>query len=125
MTTIYNFTSQVCYQKYINIKAVDYTKEQIAVNILSIVFHTSITKGIKGGKEGRQEGRKGGEIGQHKASNYLPGSYLKVSALLSLGKRRVSSAVRLDGPYEKWLGMDMVGAGGISWPQRNVRSRKN
>ena len=115
MTTIYNFTSQVCYQKYINIKAVDYTKEQIAVNILSIVFHTSITKGIKGGKkEGREEGRKGGEIGQHKASNYLSGSYFKVSALLSLGKTRVNSAVRLDGPYEKWLGMDTVGAGGIS-----------
>jgi len=45
---------------------------------------------------------------------------------LSLGKRtRVSSTVRLDCPYEKWLGIDKVGAGGSSEPQRKVRSSKN
>ena len=38
---------------------------------------------------------------------------------------RVSSAVRLDCLYEEWLGMDKVGAGGISEPQRKVRSSKN
>lgn len=49
----------------------------------------------------------------------LPKNYSSFNRFVIRGKRRkVSSAVRLDGPYAKLLGI--VGAGGISYHEKKV-----
>lgn len=104
-----------------------YKNELLPNTVKYSAFHTSITKGIKEGeKKERKKARKGGKIGQYKACIICQIFVSKLPLLrcnLSLDKRRrVSSAMRLDGPYAKRPGMVRVGAGGISWCQRKMNS---